>query len=143
MPYGLGMSVHGPSPYFQFDGTARAALTRWQAVFGGEVQIATFAEFSRTDGPGTAVAHGRLTGAVELFAADVAAGETPFRATGVLFSLLGAAEPDVLRRWFDDLASDGTVVDPLQERPWGDWDGIVRDAFGVTWLIGFERSALA
>lgn len=132
------MQVHGPAPYFQFDGTARQALERWQGVFGGEVRVATFAEFSRTDGPADAVAHGQLAGEVALFAADAATGETPFRATGVLFSLLGAAEPDVLRGWFDDLATDGTVVDPLQQRPWGDWDGIVQDAFGVTWLIGFE-----
>lgn len=137
------MTAHGPAPYFQFDGTARQALDRWRAVFGGEVRIATFAEFSRTDGPADAVAHGQLAGEIELFAADAASGETPFAASGVLFSLLGAAEPDVLRRWFDELASDGTVVDALQQRPWGDWDGIVRDVFGVTWLIGFETSALA
>lgn len=136
------MNLNGPSPYFQFDGTALQALGRWQDVFGGELRIATFADMSRTDGPAEAVGHGQLTGGgITLFAADVTAGETPFSATGVLFSLLGAAEPDVLRRWFDDLASDGTVVDPLQERPWGDSDGIVRDAFGVTWLIGFEASA--
>ncbi len=49
----------------------------------------------------------------------------------------------MLRGWFDDLASDGAVIDPLQERPWGDWDGTVRDAFGVTWLIGFEAGALS
>ena len=24
----------------------------------------------------------------------------------------------------------------------GDWDGTVRDAFGVTWLIGYQASAL-
>ncbi|WP_144710414.1 VOC family protein [Curtobacterium pusillum] len=137
------MSVHGPSPYFQFDGTARQALERWRSVFGGEVRIATYADFSRTDGPSDAVAHGQLHGEVELFAADAATGETPFAATGVLFSLLGASTPDVLRGWFDDLATDGIVVDQLQERPWGDWDGIVRDAFGVTWLIGFEAAALA
>lgn len=48
----------------------------------------------------------------------------------------------MLRHWFDALAEGGTVVDALQQRPWGDWDGTVRDAFGVTWLIGFEASAL-
>ncbi|ROP74576.1 VOC family protein [Curtobacterium sp. PhB115] len=136
------MNVNGPSPYFQFAGTAREALGLWQRVFGGEVRIATYADFSRTDGPADSVAHGQLAGELQLFAADANPSETPFAATGVLFSLLGAAEPDVLRRWFDQLAEGGTVVDPLQERPWGDWDGTVRDAFGVTWLIGFEASAL-
>ncbi|MDP4333120.1 VOC family protein [Curtobacterium sp. A7_M15] len=138
------MTVNGPAPYFQFDGTALQALGRWQDVFGGELRIATFADFSRTDGPADAVAHGELTGGgITLFAADIAAGETSFSATGLSFSLLGAAEPEVLRGWFDDLASDGTVVDALQERPWGDWDGTVRDVSGVTWLIGFEAAALS
>jgi PhnB protein len=136
------MEARGPFPYFLLPGTARQALTRWQEVFGGTVQIATYADFSRTDGPGDAVAHGELSGAVRLSASDAGADDTPFTASGVLFSLLGADEPDVLQRWFAALAQDGTVVDPLQERPWGDWDGTVRDAFGVTWLIGFEGPAL-
>lgn len=136
------MNVTGPSPYFQFAGTARQALEHWRGVFGGEVRIATYADFSRTDGPADAVAHGQLTGGLQLFAADASETDEPFTATGLLFSLLGANEPDVLRHWFDALAEDGTVVDALQQRPWGDWDGIVRDAFGVTWLIGFEASAL-
>ena len=135
------MHTTGPAPYFQFAGTARQALEHWQRVFGGEVQIATYADFSRTDGPADAVAHGQLTGELQLFAADASEGDTPFSATGLLFSLLGAAEPDVLRRWFDQLAEGGTVIDPLQQRPWGDWDGTVLDAHGVTWLIGFEDSA--
>lgn len=136
------MDVAGPAPYFLLAGTARAALERWQRVFGGEVRIATYADASRDDGPADAVAHGELVGGLRLFAADAGADDAPFAASGLLFSLLGAAAPDVLRRWFSDLASDGTVVEPLQERPWGDWDGTVRDAFGVTWLIGFEAAAL-
>ncbi|MCA5924589.1 MULTISPECIES: VOC family protein [Curtobacterium] len=135
------MNATGPAPYFQLPGTARQALEHWQRVFGGEVQIATYADFSRTDGPADAVAHGQLTGELALFAADASGTDSPFAATGLLFSLLGAAAPDVLRRWFDQLAEGGVVVDPLQERPWGDWDGTVRDAHGVTWLIGFEASA--
>ncbi|WP_439693839.1 VOC family protein [Curtobacterium sp. SP.BCo] len=137
------MNLSGPSPYFLLDGTARPALERWQRVFGGEVRIATFADFSRADGPSDAVAHGQLVGGLQLFAADAGSDDTPFTATGLMFSLLGAATPDVLRRWYDDLASDGTVVEALQERPWGDWDGTVRDRFGITWLIGYEASATA
>jgi PhnB protein len=135
------VSLDGPPPYFQFPGTARAALEFYRSVFGGTVQISTFEEFGRTDGEPSAVAHGMLTGDVPVFAADAGAGESTFAATGLLLSLLGAAPPSVLRRWFDALAVGGDVLDPLQVRPWGDSDGQVRDAFGVTWLIGFEASA--
>jgi PhnB protein len=55
-----------------------------------------------------------------------------------MFALLGTAEPAVLRTWFARLAEGGTVVDELQQRPWGAHDGQVIDRFGLHWLIGFE-----
>lgn len=136
------MDGTAPTPYLLLPGTARTALARWQQVFGGEVRTASYEEASREDGPPEAVAHGELVGPVRLFAADAGPDDTAFGASGLLLALLGTAPPAVLRRWFTDLASDGTVVDDLQERPWGDHDGTVRDAFGVTWLIGFDGSAL-
>jgi PhnB protein len=129
------------SPYFAFPGTAADALELYRSVFGGEVTTHSFADFGRTDGPAGAIAHGMLVGPVPLFAADAAVGEESFAATGLLMSLLGAAGPTTLRAWFDALADGGTVLDPLQVRPWGDSDGQVRDRFGVTWLLGFEAAA--
>jgi PhnB protein len=78
-----------------------------------------------------------LQGPVELFAADAGEGESSLRLDGVMFSLLGTAEPAELERWFDALADGGEVIDPLALKPWGDHDGQVRDRFGVTWLIGY------
>ncbi len=118
------------------------ALARWQQVFGGELRIASYGDFARTDGPPQAVAHGELVGPVRLAAADAGPGDEPFSASGVLFALLGTRGTDVLRRWFADLSTDGTVVDALQERPWGDWDGTVRDAFArhVAHRVRAERA---
>lgn len=125
----------GLVPYLHFDGTARAALTFYRDVFGGELVLHTLADFGRSDGPPDAIAHGMLQGPVELFVAD---GDEAPVLRGILFSLLGTAEPDAMRGWFDALADGGTIVDPLEERPWGDHDGQVTDRFGVTWLIGFH-----
>lgn len=129
-----------PTPYLHLPGTSRAALTYYADVFGGRAELHTFAEFARTDGPPEAIAHGSLVdGPVSLFAADVAGDEAPFRAEGLLLSLLGAAPAPTLRTWFARLADGGRVVDDLQQRPWGAWDGRVVDRFGVPWLIGFEH----
>ena len=130
-----------PKPYLLLPGTALDALTRYREVFGGELQLHTYGEFGRGDGPADAIAHGILTGPVTLFAADAGPDEDAFSSTGLLFSLLGAAEPDVLRSWFDALADGGRVVDALAERPWHAWDGQVRDRFGLTWLIGWEPAS--
>jgi PhnB protein len=128
-----------PAPYLHFPGTAREALAFYGRVFGGSVQLHTFADFNRTDGPGEAVAHGYLTdGPVELFAADVAGDQPPLRCEGLMLSLLGTADAATLKDWFSRLSEGGRVVDDLQVRPWGASDGQVVDRFGLHWLIGFE-----
>ena len=128
----------GLVPYLHFAGDARDALTFYRDVFGGELVLNTLADFGRTDGPADAIAHGMLQGPVELFGADAAEGDAPLALSGILFSLLGTAGPETLTSWFDALSVGGTVLDPLQERPWGAHDGQVTDRFGVTWLIGYE-----
>jgi PhnB protein len=129
----------GPTPYLLFPGTAREALAFYGDVFGCAVQLHTFAEFNRTDGPADAIAHGYLAeGPVLLFAADVSGDEQPFRSEGMMLSLLGTAAPSTLRNWFSRLSEGGRVVDDLQTRPWGASDGQVIDRYGLHWLIGFE-----
>ena len=128
-----------PTPYIHFPGTAREALTFYGDVFGCAVQLHTFEEFNRTDGPSNAVAHGSLVeGPVALFAADVAGDAPPLRCEGMTLALLGTSAPCVLRSWFSRLSEGGLVVDDLQTRPWGATDGQVIDRYGLHWLIGFE-----
>jgi PhnB protein len=131
--------VTDPTPYLHLPGSARDALTFYGEVFGCAVQLHTFAEFHRSDGPAEAIAHGYLTdGPVALFAADVAGDEPAFRCEGMMLSLLGTAPPATLREWFSRLSEGGRVVDDLQRRPWGASDGQVIDRYGLHWLIGFE-----
>jgi PhnB protein len=98
----------------------------------------TRADFGRDDGPADAIAHGMLQGPVELFASDAVSGGPTLRLEGVLFSLLGTADPSTLEAWFAALSDGGTDIDPLQLRPWGDHDGQVTDRYGVRWLIGYQ-----
>ena len=132
------MTTTAAVPYFCFPGNARRALERYARIFGGDLDLHTYAAFGRTDGPDDDIAHGMLTGPVTVFACDAGADEDGFHSVGLFLSLLDAAPVDDLRRWFAELSAGGRVIDPLQKRAWGDWDGQVRDAFGVTWLIGFS-----
>jgi PhnB protein len=130
----------GPAPYVHFPGTARDALTFYGDVFGCAVQLHTFAEFNRNDGPGHAIAHGELSGGlVTLFGADAAGDEHPLQCQGLMLALLGTADAATLRTWFARLSEGGQVVDDLQKRPWGASDGRVIDRYGLHWLVGFEE----
>jgi PhnB protein len=130
-----------PQIYISFPGTAREALSFYANVFGGELSLHTYEDFSRSDDPSVAIAHGVLSGRVALAGSDTALGEKSVRLEGVMLSLLGTAEPAVLHEWFDKLAIGGQVVDPLSPKPWGASDGQVIDRNGLHWLIGYEPGA--
>ena len=130
-----------PQIYVSFPGTAREALGFYAEVFGGELSLHTNADFGRTDGEPDAIAHGELRGAVALAGSDTPPGGKSVRLEGVMLSLLGTADPDVLHEWFNKLSSGGRVVDPLAAKPWGASDGQVIDRFGLHWLIGYEHAA--
>jgi PhnB protein len=131
-----------PTPYLHFPGTARQALAFYGDVFGCSVQLHTFEEFQRTDGPADAIAHGNLTdGPIRLYASDVAGDEPTLHCEGLMLSLLGTAAPSTLKAWFAKLSEGGRIVDDLQDRPRGASDGQVIDRFGLHWLIGFEGNA--
>ena len=127
-----------PQIYVSFPGTAREALGFYADVFGGELSLHTYEDFSRSDGPPGAIAHGVLDGVIALAGSDAAPGEKSVRLEGIMLSLLGTAEPAVLHEWFDKLAIEGRVVDPLSPKPWGATDGQVLDRHGLHWLIGYE-----
>ncbi|MBO0980470.1 glyoxalase/bleomycin resistance/extradiol dioxygenase family protein [Microbacterium sp. SD291] len=130
--------MSGLIPYLLFPGNAAEALAFYRDVFGGELQTLDYATAGRHDGPGDAIAHGQIAGAVELAGADAGADDDAVQMSGMFLSLLGSADATTLTAWFDRLAEGGRVIDPLQRRPWGDFDGTLADRYGIRWLIGFE-----
>lgn len=130
-----------PMIYVSFPGTAREALGFYAELFGGRLSLFTNKEFGNDDGPPEAIAHGELQGIVTLAGSDASPGGKSATFEGLMLSLLGTAEPEVLHQWFDQLAVGGRVVDPLAPKPWGASDGQVIDRFGLHWLIGYENAS--
>lgn len=129
-----------PMIYVSFPGTAREALGFYADVFGGKLSLFTNKEFGN-GGPPDAIAHGELQGVVSVAGSDTSPGGKSVKFEGLMLSLLGTAEPEVLHGWFDQLAVGGRVEDPLAPKPWGASDGQVIDRFGLHWLIGYEPAS--
>jgi PhnB protein len=135
------------NPYLSFRDDARQAMEFYHSVFGGELALSTFADFGQGDQAAEAdkIMHGQLTADhLALMGADTP-NEMPYEAgTNFAVSLSGGPEDEAaLRGYWDGLAEDGEVVLPLEPSPWGDEFGMLRDRFGVQWMVNIGRAAPA
>ncbi|KQQ42076.1 MULTISPECIES: VOC family protein [unclassified Nocardioides] len=130
------------NPYLHLHGTAREAMTSYQSLFGGELDVMTFAQMGEQGEHADLVMHAMLRGehGVTLMAADVPPGMTVTPGDTVTLSLSGDDEPR-LRGWFEALAEGGQVHVPLERQVWGDVFGQCADRFGVTWLVNIAAPA--
>ena len=126
------------SPYLHFRTGARDVMAFYESVFGGKLDVMTFADMG---GMGVGedevdlVMHSALTvsDSVLLMAADV-----PRHMAGEFTNghvALSGDDVETLRGWFDGLAAGGTVEMPMEKAPWGDWFGSLVDQYGVSWMV--------
>ena len=123
------------NPYISFDGNAREAMEFYEGVFGGTLDMNTFAEFGE-QGPGAdKIMHGQLETpqGFTIMGADTPPGMDHQPGTNFAVSLSG--DDADLRSWWDRLADGGTVTVPLEQQMWGDEFGQVVDRFGVAWMV--------
>lgn len=129
------------NPYLNFDGNARQALEFYASVFGGNLNLNTFADFGANDEPhADKIMHGQLEteAGYTLMAADTPPGMEYQGMHGFGVSLSGD-DDDALRRYWDRLSDGGNVTMPIQKQAWGDEFGMCADKFGVMWLVNISQ----
>ena len=126
------------NPYIGFRTTARQALTFYQGVFGGELQIMTFGDSGAAQDPAQAqlVMHGQLETAngFTLMASDTPQTMDLADASNITVSLSGGEE-DLLTGYWNGLSEGATIIEPLVKAPWGDTFGMLVDKFGTRWMV--------
>jgi PhnB protein len=126
------------NPYLSFRDDAREAMTFYQSVLGGELDISTFAEFHASEDPAEQdkVMHSQLEtpDGLVLMAADTPAAMEYQQHAGVSVSLSGDDEAK-LRGFWERLSEGGTVVMPFEKAPWGATFGMCVDRFGTSWMV--------
>jgi PhnB protein len=131
------------NPYLGFRDDAREAMEFYKSVFGGELDVSTFADLNASHDPseGEKVMHSQLEApnGILLMGADTPNDMEFQEGSNGSISLSGDDEPE-LRGYYDKLSADGTVIMPLDKAPWGDFFGMCTDRFGVRWLVNI-RSA--
>jgi PhnB protein len=134
------------NPYLNFRDNTRDAMTFYQTVFGGELNISTFAEFQASEDPAEAdkVMHSQLDApnGMTLMAADTPNSMEFKPGNNYSVSLSGDDEAE-LKGYWDKLNDEATVTMPLEKAPWGDSFGMLIDRFGVQWLVNIAGTAAA
>jgi len=134
------------NPYLNFRDNARDVMDFYTSVFGGTLTRSTFAEFQVSDDPAEndKIMHSMLvtdTG-LTLMAADVPNAMPHSVGDNISVSLSGDDEAE-LRGYWDGLTAGGNVVIPLSPSPWNDQFGMLRDRFGVNWLVNIAAPTTA
>jgi PhnB protein len=132
------------NPYLNFRGNAREAMEFYEGVFGGKLNVSTFADFHAASDPSEndLVMHADLEGpeGIRFMAADTPVKMEYRPGTNFSMSLSGDDEAQ-LRGYFETLAEGGSVTMPLEEAPWSDIFGMCTDRFGISWLVNVAATA--
>jgi PhnB protein len=126
-------------PYLFFGGDCREAMTRYQEVLGGQLDVMAMSDAPDgepvPEGQADLVMHAALMlGDTLLMASDDPTGGFE-GVKGVAISV-SAADTAEAGRVFDALAEGGEVTMPLGETFWSPCFGMCVDRFGVSWMVG-------
>ncbi|PJJ55692.1 VOC family protein [Compostimonas suwonensis] len=137
--------------HLNFRGDARAALGFYQSVFGGHLVVNTYAEFGMpADLPGSDKIVFGLVAAENGFrlmgydipgetGGSIAGGGSTRRENNTtvtdqaLFVSIGSDTLDEIQGYWNALAVDAVIVEPLAASAWSAGFGMLTDRFGVTW----------
>ncbi len=135
------------NPYIHFNGNAEEAFAFYQSVFGGEFsKISRFKDMASDEFP---VAEDEANKIMHI--------ALPIGATSMLMgsdtpAMLGkhneqetrskiaihAVSKEEADKLFTGLSAGGEVEFPIGDSPWGTYFGMLRDKFGIEWMMSFD-----
>lgn len=132
------------NPYLNFEGTTEEAFNFYKSIFGGE--FVALQRFSNVPGMDKLSAEdGKKLMHVSLMIGDntlmgtdtlTAMGHTVTMGTNVSLSLHPESKEEA-DRLFAGLQEGGSVELPMEDASWGDYFGMVKDKFGIKWMINY------
>ena len=132
--------MFGVSPYIAFKGNCRQAIDFYKSALDAQVLFSqTVGESPVSNmGPAENIMHCTIkVGDSTIMMCDDPRPEAA--AGGGNISLaIGLNDPARARQMFDNLARDGSVLMPLEKTFWAEAFGMVKDKFGVRWMVNCE-----
>lgn len=136
------------NPYIHFNGNAEDAFVFYKSVFGGDFAMVTrFKELASPEYPVSENEADKIMHiALPIGKSSVLMGSDTPEFMGkhnenetrskISVSAESKEEADKL---FNGLSEGGNVEMPIAESPWGSYFGMLRDKFGIEWMIDFDE----
>lgn len=130
--------------HLNFRGDARAALEFYQSVFGGDLAAITYADAHNVtaDDEAQQIMWGQVASpdGFHIMAYDVP-GHTAY-APGTIPVFVSVRSDDAaeIARYWAKLAEGAEVIVPLGQAAWAPLYGMLKDRFGVTWVLDVEMA---
>ncbi|BET52494.1 MULTISPECIES: VOC family protein [Streptomyces] len=125
--------------HLNFRGDAREALTFYRSAFGGDLTLVTYKDAGTVQDPDAAdqVMFGQVATADGLcvMAYDVPSDLPWNQGENAFFVSVRGESSDEITAYWQKLAEGATVLRPLGAAQWAPLYGMLRDRFGVTWVL--------
>ncbi|AFU04670.1 VOC family protein [Nocardia brasiliensis] len=125
--------------HLNFRGDARAALEFYQSVFGGHLAVVTYKDAGDVEDESAAdqVMWGQVLAenGFHVMAYDVPARMSYRQGENSFFVSLRGETAEEITGYWETLRADATVVVPLGPAGWAPAYGMLRDRFGVVWVL--------
>jgi len=125
--------------HLNFRGDARAALELYRSVFGGEIALVTYQDAHAAQDPSEAAqimwGQVRSDDGFQVMAYDVPV-RLPYEpGVNPVFVSVRGTDADEITAYWTGLSAGATVVQDLAPAGWSPLYGMLRDRFGVVWVL--------
>jgi PhnB protein len=132
------MSVNAVT-HLNFRGDAREALAFYQSVFGGDVVLVTYQDAGNLQNPAEAdeVMWGQVTAGngFRVMAYDVPSSMPWNQGENAFFVSVRGESAEEITAFWKRLSDGATVIRPLEPAQWAPLYGMLKDRFGITWVL--------
>ncbi|MFD5224525.1 VOC family protein [Microbacterium sp. NPDC058342] len=131
------------NPYLSFRDNAREAMTFYQSVLGGKLDLVEFSAFpDMPQDPADAekIMHSWLAteDGMVLAGSDTPTGMEYREPQNISISISG--EEARMQAVWDGLSEGGTVTMPFETPPWGGRFGTLVDRYGMSWMVSADAA---
>jgi PhnB protein len=131
------------SPYLLFNGNCHEAMKFYESCFGGELFEMTYEKAQGKDTPAALkdkIIHAALKKGDFLLMASDAHTESPVDVGNNVQVYVNCKSLDEVETLFKSISRKGEINLPMEDTFWNSRFGMVKDQFGINWMLSFDKT---